>query len=719
MNFVLRLVFLLGFAFLSNSYYAFTEPKITCLSVKTNGNVLISFIEPIDKTQGLVGYKIYYSNSAPIPTSGTFLAQVNAIPNTPPANLTFTDPTNLGNLDPIYYRIDAVNASGTVVKSSQSIGTINLRQQSSGTQILLTWTAPAANIFDVTATGFKYEILRFVNNILDTIYQSKPTSFQDFAPGNCAVPVRYMIRLKTIYGCAFESNKILAAIPNGIELEPVKWDSASFDENNNLIITWPQIKTNDTIVSTSLYMFKDPSPTEPSALSTFLINKNKQYNNNRFVISTNLLILKNKNPAKTKITFALTDSNACGYSSNPIPSVRFSPIFIDSSNGKCEYPNSYIMNFTGGSEIERGVVYYKTFLKIAGEDYRVLDSIPALIGRNNSYPYILDSLEEGKTYTFFIRAYNEFGNATASSMRYTFTPKFENSVEPNSFMLKSISTNTLNEQNIAKVIYSGQRNIIKFELMRKEVDAGVNGDFQVVGSTNYVIGQKDYLVKDLSPKIFTKSYFYYVRAINSCNLVAGNSDTHRNVLLDIKTGKDVYHQKLTWNNYEGYTKGVKSYNIYRVVDFKTTFEPIISLAPAPIGELNVFEDDVRKFSKNDVRIVYYITSVEAPGNIYGSDSAVSNIDTANAEPDFFIPSAFSPNGNSENQVFKPARFYIASTDYLFEIYNKWGQVVWSTNNPNLGWDGKDAQSDVYVYKILYLDSEGRKRSRYGDFILIK
>ncbi|WP_367389765.1 choice-of-anchor L domain-containing protein [Lewinella sp. LCG006] len=70
---------------------------------------------------------------------------------------------------------------------------------------------------------------------------------------------------------------------------------------------------------------------------------------------------------------------------------------------------------------------------------------------------------------------------------------------------------------------------------------------------------------------------------------------------------------------------------------------------------------------------------------------------------FQMPNIFSPNGDGDNDVFKP--FYLGEMDVVeLTVYNRWGQVVFESNDPNNpGWDGKkggkDAPSDVYIYTV--------------------
>jgi gliding motility-associated-like protein len=705
--------------------FAFSAPTITCIQVQNNGNLLINYKEPNDKTLGLVSYEIYFSLTGPITSSGTgtLLTSIAAFPA--PSTLSFLDIANNGNIGTVYYRMDAINASKSVVKSSECISSlfISIAQN----PLKITWDKPSPTIFNVASSGFKYEIARYIGGLAVDTFQTKPEFFNDFTP-NC-VPVTYRVELKTIYGCSFISNKPIEVATLELPAD-VSVDSVSFDENNNLIISWPNIKTNDIIIENYLLYY-------PNANSGggFPILNHPPSLPNVFNVPLSLLTSSAADPAKKQLLFAISNANCASFGPAAAPpSVRFSPIFLDTIKDPCT--KSFKVAIYGGSELERGVVYYKTFLKTNSDVYKFLDSIPAASGRSNVYNYVLDSLSEGNSYKFFVRAYNQYGNATATSMRYSFSPKFLNTTEPNKFHLKSVSSNSAEEQNIAHFIYDGAitlnpRIFNRFELIRS--DCGNVGAYseqiadrnvtdpneQVVASVNFVLGQKDYFIKDLSPKIFTQSYCYYVKAINTCNLEGGRTETHRTMALEVKAGKDVYHQNLIWNNYKGFEKGVSEYKIYRIVDFKVSTVPYKIVTPASDGNLNFFEDDIRILTKNDGRVLYYIKAIEAAGNSFGSDSASSNVDTANTSPDFYIPSAFSPNGNLENQVFKPSRFYISLQNYKFEIYNRFGQNIWTTTDPNKGWDGKEAQSDVYVYKIFFNDSEGKSRSRYGDFILIK
>jgi len=67
---------------------------------------------------------------------------------------------------------------------------------------------------------------------------------------------------------------------------------------------------------------------------------------------------------------------------------------------------------------------------------------------------------------------------------------------------------------------------------------------------------------------------------------------------------------------------------------------------------------------------------------------------------FFLANAFSPNGDGLNDVFKPV-YKCNFEDYQLIIYNRWGQEVFKTKDPDQGWDGANAPPGVYLLKIYY------------------
>jgi gliding motility-associated-like protein len=98
--------------------------------------------------------------------------------------------------------------------------------------------------------------------------------------------------------------------------------------------------------------------------------------------------------------------------------------------------------------------------------------------------------------------------------------------------------------------------------------------------------------------------------------------------------------------------------------------------------------------------------------VYYSNGCVSNpqqtVITVELCPNelFYIPNAFTPDGNEINNTFKPViTSGVDLFNYSFYIYNRWGQVIWESYNPNMGWDGTFnnimCQDGIYTWKLKF------------------
>ncbi len=89
---------------------------------------------------------------------------------------------------------------------------------------------------------------------------------------------------------------------------------------------------------------------------------------------------------------------------------------------------------------------------------------------------------------------------------------------------------------------------------------------------------------------------------------------------------------------------------------------------------------------------------------------------------FSYPSAFSPNGDGLNDGFKPV-MYGNQGEYLFAVYNRWGQQVFITSNPRQYWDGtfnsQKCDVGVYFYKFRATCLTGHTEVKSGEVMLIR
>ena len=142
------------------------------------------------------------------------------------------------------------------------------------------------------------------------------------------------------------------------------------------------------------------------------------------------------------------------------------------------------------------------------------------------------------------------------------------------------------------------------------------------------------------------------------------------------------------------------------------WDPIIGLNNPniynPIGLYSAETDSVR----------YVVTATSQYGCIGKGQVLVKVYKTA---PDIFVPNAFTPSGNSNN-IFRPITVGIDRLAF-FRIYNRWGQLVFSTTRQGDGWDGRVdghlEDSGTYVWVVEGITYLGRTIAHKGTMILIR
>jgi gliding motility-associated-like protein len=91
-------------------------------------------------------------------------------------------------------------------------------------------------------------------------------------------------------------------------------------------------------------------------------------------------------------------------------------------------------------------------------------------------------------------------------------------------------------------------------------------------------------------------------------------------------------------------------------------------------------------------------------------------------PDIYVPTGFSPNGDGRNDRFLPIPVGIKSLNY-FRVFNRWGQLLFSTNRLHDGWDGKlsgtEQPSGVYVWMIEVVANDNRVITKKGTVTLVR
>ncbi len=118
----------------------------------------------------------------------------------------------------------------------------------------------------------------------------------------------------------------------------------------------------------------------------------------------------------------------------------------------------------------------------------------------------------------------------------------------------------------------------------------------------------------------------------------------------------------------------------------------------------------------------YFVYLKVKSNHGCVDSIIKKL-TVVEDVTFFVPNSFTPNGDGSNDVFTPKA--VGVKKYHMDIFDRWGQILYSTSDIEKGWDGKSKKGgdtvpqDVYVYKISVIQNTGKPKQYVGHVTLIR
>jgi gliding motility-associated-like protein len=117
--------------------------------------------------------------------------------------------------------------------------------------------------------------------------------------------------------------------------------------------------------------------------------------------------------------------------------------------------------------------------------------------------------------------------------------------------------------------------------------------------------------------------------------------------------------------------------------------------------------------------------ITAPGmynvqaqNDCGYFSKTIFVEMVDCEGALAMPNVVTPNGDQVNDLLVPTHLKGIST-MKTTLFNRWGEVVFETNNPAIEWDGSDHTEGVYFWKVEYVDLGMKQSTLQGFFYLVK
>ncbi len=140
-----------------------------------------------------------------------------------------------------------------------------------------------------------------------------------------------------------------------------------------------------------------------------------------------------------------------------------------------------------------------------------------------------------------------------------------------------------------------------------------------------------------------------------------------------------------------------------------------------IGGVGILEQNPT-YTFPDTGLVEVVQIVSHPSGCTDSLSILLDIEPLVT---LHLPNAFTPNNDGLNDTFKGKGFFDGFKDYKMNIWNRWGEKVYETEDPQIGWNGKNNNNQenspvgVYVYTIEYTGPRGEMNQLKGHVTLIR
>tara|TARA_R110002012_G_C11677346_1_gene614096 strand:- start:8255 stop:10180 length:1926 start_codon:yes stop_codon:yes gene_type:complete len=203
-----------------------------------------------------------------------------------------------------------------------------------------------------------------------------------------------------------------------------------------------------------------------------------------------------------------------------------------------------------------------------------------------------------------------------------------------------------------------------------------------------------------------RQFYYSVAYVNSCGGISPVVTTAQNILLNFN--QDASDVNFTWNSFTGFSSRLSEYVIVKYDENMNLLEE------NSIGNDTLYSESV---AQSVDQLAFYQVEAHSESGLI----AYSNLLRYKIPSSFFVPSAFSPNGDALNEEITVVGKFIDEVE--FSIYNRWGTLIFRSNTLGSGWDGflptRPAPEGTYTYTVRVKDEYGEEYYKSGVFNLIR
>ena len=230
-----------------------------------------------------------------------------------------------------------------------------------------------------------------------------------------------------------------------------------------------------------------------------------------------------------------------------------------------------------------------------------------------------------------------------------------------------------------------------------------------------VVNASDTSLTDTEVNVQEHSYSYTTYVVDACGGKSAPSNISKTILLKVRmVGNDIlkHDPELTWNAYEKWSPGVDHY----IVDFWNE-------GSGMIDEVSRTDDATLHAKHKYINLTqpeycYIVTAFKSGDTTLISESNQACVSTA---PRLYAPNVFTVNNDKLNDLFFVRGIFVET--FSLQIYNRWGELVFETNDMNQGWDGtfkgEPCKPDVFVYMAEGRGMKGERVTLTGNVTLLR
>ena len=656
-------------------------PVVTCLEVHEAGDVTI-YWQSLDLTA--LEFNIFYSIDNVTWLSAGSVDTLNS-------SLSFHHTFAQANNQQYYYYITAIYPNGDEV-SSDIFSTIFLVVDNSTAGVaLLLWNYVHSPLPQGSSSYYKiYMSVYDVNPPVDwVLVDSVENTLYNYTieDGLCYDSINFKIEIDNSFSCSSVSNIAGDWFSEVNPPDKPTFDSISIIDNSYAILGWePSVSTD----AWGTVIYRHDGSTWPT-IDTIFGN-----NVTHYIDSSYSACVENHQ-------YAIAAFDSCGNVSPGTFSSPLRPIFLyDISYNLCSETNSLSWEayINASPPLEKYEIWS---IKNNGDTILIGETLSSIQVYNHT------GVDNATDYSYFVKAI--FGSFSSTSCIKTIrTGDF---IKPDSLFLAN--ANVLIDYNIELTLDVDLKpTTCTWEILRSDAGGGPQSLLTTLERNQVTTSTYNYL--DETADGSTGYYTYSVNVYDSCGALTLQSNTIKTIYLAATQLSD-NENYLTWNELEGFDGGVDKYYIFRMLGSVVPTLPIDSTN----AQTTEYIDNTTTVDAAESKISYWVQAAEGSANSFGYQvKSNSNIIDLFRETEMYLPNAFRPLG--VNTIFKPVATGFGGSNYLFQIYNRWGQLIFESTDYDHGWDGtykgKPSQQGAYVYRLVYQNVFDETKQQQGTVMLI-